>query len=291
MDAPWSPDLGPIPVLSIFLTPSQLEATVTESQLGSVTFQGTVTVDQMRVQSSTTSLQAVVNTGWPVVISPQTFKMTGPGEESFQATVIVPPATSAYLTGNIIVTGSCKVPGLAPVVAAAAAVVTVGAYYLAEISVSGSGVEVAPGEQTTLGVEVLNRANTNAQLRVFVVDKPKEVRVSFSDSEFQVEPDESVTFNVSIAAVSGASPGDYSMSLVVEADRRDGGTQRVASMNMSVYIPSIGARIGMTGVVAISGAIAAAVVVVVLWRKGKLVGFKRLVPSRILNRKDSGANT
>ncbi|MCJ2540268.1 MAG: hypothetical protein LN414_03240, partial [Candidatus Thermoplasmatota archaeon] len=81
------PDVGPIPVLTLSLTPSQLQAAVTESELGAVTFEGTAIVDQMRIMSSTVSLTAVVNAGWPLVISPQTIEFSGPGEEPFQVTV------------------------------------------------------------------------------------------------------------------------------------------------------------------------------------------------------------
>jgi hypothetical protein len=116
---------NPIPILSLSLSPSQLEAHVTDTELGAVTFTGNATVEQLQLMSSTVTLQAVVNTGWPVVLSPQTIPFDGPGTEKFYVTVIVPPATSSLETGTVIVTGNCKAPGLAPIVASASAVVTV----------------------------------------------------------------------------------------------------------------------------------------------------------------------
>ena len=268
------PDAGPIPVLSLSLAPDQLQAEVTQSQLGAVTFDGTVTVDQMRLMTSTVTLQAVVNTGWPVVLSPQAFEMTGPCEEPFQVTVIVPPATSALLTGTVIVSGSCKAPGLAPVVATAMAVVTVGPYYIGHISASDSDVMVDAGERKDILVTVHNSGNVNAQMRIYVVNKPKEVRISFSETEFHLQQDTDACLTVGITAISGAKSGDYVMGLVVEADSREGTTTPVASFDLSVFIPSFTAKLGFSGMVIIIIVVAAAVGVAVLWRMGRLKGLK-----------------
>ena len=180
------PDLGPIPVLTLRLEPSQLEAEVTQSQLGAVTFGGTATVDQMRVMSSTVRLTAVVNTGWPVVVSPQTLEFQGPGSEEFQVSVIVPPATSALIAGNVIVTGSCKAPGLAPVVAACSAVVTVSPYYMGRIIASSSDLVLDAGDKARIDLTLHNDGNMGTAMRVYVADRPDHIRVSFSETEFNV---------------------------------------------------------------------------------------------------------
>ena len=131
---------NPIPILSLSLYPTQLQAKVTQSQLGAVTFGGNATVEKISgIERVTVTLQAVVQTGWPVVISPQTIPFINPDTVRFTVTVIVPPATSSLLTGNVMVTGSAKAPGLSPVVASLR--------------------EVKPGELTYNVVNVYNDGN------------------------------------------------------------------------------------------------------------------------------------
>jgi hypothetical protein len=278
------PFAGPVPELSISLTPSQLQAEVSQSQLGAVTFGGEVTVDQMRLMSSTVTLTSVVNTGWPVVLSPQTIEFTGPGTENFQVTVIVPPSTSALLTGNVIVTGQCKAPGLAPVTSAASAVVTVSPYYLARIGVSDGNIMVDAGEEQEIDLTVHNDANMDAQMRIYVLNKPKEVRVSFSETEFAVQQDENVTITLTVSAIGDASPGDYQMDLVVETDSRDGAQVIVANYSMSVYIPSFKAKLGFSGMVIIISVVVVCVGLAVLWRTGR---FQKLKDLKFLRRSTS----
>jgi hypothetical protein len=151
---------NPIPILSLSLFPSQLQAKVTQSQLGAVTFGGNATVEKIQgIERVTVTLQAVVNTGWPVVLSPQTIPFINPRTERFQVTVIVPPATSSLITGNVIVTGSAKAPGLAPIVASASAVVTVAQYFKLRIEAEAPLREVKPGEITFNVVNVYNDGN------------------------------------------------------------------------------------------------------------------------------------
>jgi hypothetical protein len=151
---------NPIPILSLSLFPSQLQAKVTQSQLGAVTFGGNATVEKMpNIQRVTVTLQAVVNTGWPVVISPQTIAFVNPRTERFTVSVIVPPATSSTLTGNVMVTGTAKAPGLAPVVASASAVVTIAQYFKLRIEAEQPLREVKPGEITFNTVTVYNDGN------------------------------------------------------------------------------------------------------------------------------------
>ncbi len=157
-DAEAAPN--PIPILSLSLFPSQLQAKVTQSQLGAVTFGGNATVEKMpNVQRVTVTLQAIVNTGWPVVISPQTIAYVNPRTERFTVSVIVPPATSSLITGNVIVSGSAKAPGLSPVVASASAVVTVAQYFKLRIEAESPLREVKPGEITFNVVNVYNDGN------------------------------------------------------------------------------------------------------------------------------------
>jgi hypothetical protein len=151
---------NPIPVLTLGLFPTNLQAKVTQSQLGSVTFGGNATVDKIQgIERVTVTIQAVVNTGWPVVVSPQTMVFVNPRTQQFQVNVIVPPATSSLLTGNVIVSGQAKAPGLAPVVAAASGVVTVSQYFKLRIEAEQPLRQVKPGELTYNVVNVYNDGN------------------------------------------------------------------------------------------------------------------------------------
>ena len=151
---------NPIPILSLSLFPSQLQATVTQSQLGAVTFGGNATVDKIQgIERVTVTLQAVVNTGWPVVISPTTIAFIAPRTQRFSVTVIVPPAQSSLITGSVIVTGTAKVPGLTPIVSQAQGVVTVAQYFKMRIEAEAPLREVKPGEITFNVVNVYNDGN------------------------------------------------------------------------------------------------------------------------------------
>ncbi len=157
-DADAAPN--PIPILSLSLFPSQLRATVTQSQLGAVTFSGNATVDKMPyLERVTVTLQAVVNTGWPVIISPTTIAFIAPRTQKFSVTVIVPPAQSSLITGSVIVTGTARVPGLSPIVSQAQGVVTVAQYFKLRIEAEAPLREVKPGEITFNVVNVYNDGN------------------------------------------------------------------------------------------------------------------------------------
>ena len=151
---------NPIPLLSLALFPPQLQAKITSSQLGAVTFGGNATVEKIQgIERVAVTLTAVVSTGWPVVISPQTIPFINPGTKKFHVTVIVPPSTSSLLTGAVRIDGSAKAPGLAPVVAAASGVVTVSQYFKLRIEAESPLRQVKPGELTYNTVNVYNDGN------------------------------------------------------------------------------------------------------------------------------------
>jgi len=151
---------NPIPILSLSLYPTQLQAQVTQSQLGAVTFGGNASVEKITgIERVIVTLTAVVSTGWPVVLSPQTIAYINPDTVRFTVTIIVPPATSSLQTGNIIVTGSAKAPALSPVVASAGAVVTIAQYFKLRIEAESPLREVKPADLTYNVVNVYNDGN------------------------------------------------------------------------------------------------------------------------------------
>jgi len=86
--------------MSVSLFPAQLDAKVTESQDGAVTFGGNLTIEKPQgIERVTVTLTA--DCTWPVVVSPQTIPFINPGTQRFQLTVIVPggtPVSSATVT-------------------------------------------------------------------------------------------------------------------------------------------------------------------------------------------------
>jgi hypothetical protein len=151
---------NPIPILSLALYPTQLQAKVTQSQLGAVTFGGNATVEKISgIERVTVTLTAVVNTGWPVVISPSTIAYINPDTVKFTVTIIVPPGTSSLTTGNVMVSGTATAPIISPVVANAGAVVTIAQYFKMRIEAESPLREVKPGDLTYNVVNVYNDGN------------------------------------------------------------------------------------------------------------------------------------
>jgi hypothetical protein len=186
---------NPIPVLTLGLFPTNLQAKVTQSQLGSVTFGGNATVDKIQgIERVTVTIQAVVNTGWPVVVSPQTMVFVNPRTQQFQVNVIVPPATSSLLTGNVIVSGQAKAPGLAPVVAAASGVVTVSQYFKLRIEAEQPLRQVKPGELTYNVVNVYNDGNGQDTFELEIENNEDLVKKQFTvllgSTDITVQQDE-----------------------------------------------------------------------------------------------------
>jgi hypothetical protein len=186
---------NPIPILSLSLFPSQLQAKVTQSQLGAVTFGGNATVEKIQgIERVTVTLTAVVNTGWPVVLSPQTIPYINPGTQRFQVTVIVPPSTSSLLTGNVIISGQAKAPGLSPVTAAASAVVTVSQYFKLRIEAESPLRQVKPGELTYNVVNVYNDGNGQDTFELEIENNEDLVKKQFTvllgSTDITVQQDE-----------------------------------------------------------------------------------------------------
>jgi hypothetical protein len=208
------PAIGPS--ITITLEPPQLEAQLTDEQLGAVTFGGTVTVELPPIIKGTVTMQAVVNTGWPVVLSPQTVLFSGPGEEDFQVTVIVPPATSAQAEGVVTVTGSLKLPGLGPVVTSATAMVTIAQYYLTEIDSTEQKVRVHRGDEITLEGTINNGGNGPAIFMMSIVEEPSDVALTFAQRSFELQPDEFATFRIKANVGKGVRIGIHNIIVGVD---------------------------------------------------------------------------
>ena len=116
---------NPIPIVSVSLSPSEQKAHVTHNASDEVKFEGVLMVDQPQFMTSTTTLTASIDNDWTVYLSPATVASSGTRVTHFTVTVTVPGGTSPDVNGTLVVTASCKVPILAPILASTSAMVTV----------------------------------------------------------------------------------------------------------------------------------------------------------------------
>jgi len=216
------PDAGPVPTIFISLDPLEQKAEVTMAQLGTVEFQGTVEIDQPRLMTSVLTLTCVVNTGWPVETDPNGTEVTGPMTIQFTTTVIVPPATSSLLTGNVMVTGSLKAPGLAPVLAQASAVVTVDQYYVLRIEAEEPLKDLERGESDETELNVYNDGNGQDTIKLSLMDVPEGMRIGLNSNQATIQPREFVTIVLDIN-VGNDSPGGMNTVIVRAVSSESGG--------------------------------------------------------------------
>ena len=271
-DKPAAPN--PIPILSLSLYPSQLQAKITQSQLGQVTFGGNATVEQMLIMESTVTLTTRVNNGWPTLISPQTLVFKGPGTQKFSVQVTVPPGTSSLVTGNLIVTGSCKAPGLSPVIASAGAVVTIGQYYKIRVESSEPSATVRSGETAKIELEIYNDGNGPVTFRLTVLDPPEDIQVELENEQFSVGEDESTIFSSRATPSPRASAGEHTIGIFVEAFNglaEEGGS---TTFNITTIVTTLTSEIGYPTIAGIIVIAVIGVAVVVLWKMGKLKRLK-----------------
>ncbi len=272
-DKPAAPN--PIPILSISLYPTQLQAEVTQSQMGQVTFGGNATVEQMIIMESTVTLTCTVSTGWPTSVSPQTMTFKGPGTQKFHMTVIVPPATSSLVTGNVIVTGACKAPGLSPVVASAGAVVTIKQYFKIRVESSEPTATVKSGETAKFELDIYNDGNGPATFRLTVLDPPKDIQVELENAQFTVQQQEFTTVSIRGTPSPRASAGEHTIRILVEAFNEPGEEGKSTTFNITAVVTTLTSEIGYPTIAGIILVAVVAVAVVVLWKMGKLKGLKR----------------
>ena len=161
--------LNPVPILTLSLTPNQLQATVTDTQNGAVMFGGNATVEKLSTSLLRVTVTLSASCIWPALISPSTMVFTDSNRpQPFAVTVVVPPKTSSLEVGTLIVSGTAKAPGIAIVTASANAVVTVAQYFGLEVSVLGGPFQGLQAAGTVSGKLVVN--NTGNGLDSIVIE-------------------------------------------------------------------------------------------------------------------------
>jgi hypothetical protein len=162
MDAAFNP----VPVLTLSITPTELQAVVTPSQNGPVMFGGNATVEMLPFMTVTVTLSASCQ--WPAILSPSTMTFEDSITQQFYVTVVVPPRTSSLMVGTLIVSGTAKAPGISIVTASANAVVTVRQYFGLVVSVLGGPFEGLHAGSTVTGRLAVN--NTGNGLDSVTID-------------------------------------------------------------------------------------------------------------------------
>ena len=166
---PMDAAINPVPVLTLSITPTQLHATVSDTQNGPVMFGGNATVDMLPFVTVTVTLSA--SCIWPAIISPSTMTFDSSMPQQFYVTVVVPPKTSSLEVGQLIVSGTAKAPGLPIATASASAVVTVRQYFGLEVTVLGGPFEwLRAGSTVTGKLRVNNTGNGLDSVAIDLMD-------------------------------------------------------------------------------------------------------------------------
>ena len=161
--------LNPVPVLTLSITPCQLEASVSDTQNGPVMFWGNASVEKLSTSLLRVTVTLSASCIWPAIISPSTMVFTESNRpQPFTVTVVVPPKTSSLEVGTLIVSGTAKAPGIAIVTTSANAVVTVRQYFGIEGSVLGGPFEGIHAGGTVEGRLAVN--NTGNGLDSVTID-------------------------------------------------------------------------------------------------------------------------
>jgi hypothetical protein len=231
--------------MSIGLEPTQAEAEVTQTEADTVGFTGTVDIDQPVWMTSELTLNCVVNTGWPGTLDPNGTDVTGPATIVFTTSVEVPAATSSLLTGNVIISGSLKAPGLSPVMASASAIVTVDQYYSLRIDSSEPMNDLERGTSGQTEINLYNHGNGQDTFKLSLSTAPAGIRLSLESDQVTVQQDEYVHVVLEITVGNDADGGQH--SIVVTAASLESGGEYKEEYTVYVVVRTFGDDLGAPG--------------------------------------------
>ncbi len=262
---------NPVPSLHLSLSPNVLEAVVTSSQNGPVSFNGTATVEQPRFMTSTVTLSATCI--WTPIVSPSTLEFDGPGEKPFHATVIVPPETSSLEVGQVIVSGTCRSPGMPVAVAQANAVVTVAQYYDTAFNFTTRTRELHRGESDTIEIRITNLGNGPAVYELTVSVQDDDITATLSSVKIELMAGEEATVFLNVSAGKEASFGEY--TVIVTIEEVSGGRRSVGDFQFMVAVRSKVTPFQWITISAILVVVIVATVLFMAWKRGRLQRFRR----------------
>jgi hypothetical protein len=199
--------LNPVPVLTLSLVPTQLEARVTNSQNGPVMFGGNATVEKLSGSLERVTVTLSASCIWPAIVSPSTMVFTNMVPQPFYVTVVVPPKTSALEIGQLIVSGTAKAPGMPAATATANAVVTVAQYFKLSIGADTPLREVKPGDITYNTVNIYNEGNGLDSFELEVTNSKdllkKEFNVIIERTSIDIQQEEYAQIKITIQTPQG----------------------------------------------------------------------------------------
>jgi hypothetical protein len=163
---------GPPPPTGIHLTltPSSREATVSPTAQGTVSFNGSLSLDMPPGGYALVSIQSMVDAGWTAQVSPSSIAFSDNYTHSFQVTIIVPHASPSNLVAHLTV--QARTTNLDDDLGTdSQANITVKPYYNTLLEVSMPYKEVEPGEPTSFDVKCWNTGNSIDQFNITIANR------------------------------------------------------------------------------------------------------------------------
>jgi hypothetical protein len=213
--------------MSIDLDPDVGQASPTNTQDGPFQFAGNVTVVKLptSLQRVTVTLSAEMNTGWEVIVSPDTLVITQSDRPSpFYATVVVPAATPVG-SGKLTVSGS-GTDGFQTETATAEATVVVKQYFDLLFYGTWSPEKVRPGDWINGELNIVNRGNGRDTVWVDITDAHKSVWDYEVEEAVIVSPGQTETVEFTLYTEEGYKPeGTGNLSVTFAAVSRTATSQ------------------------------------------------------------------
>jgi hypothetical protein len=188
---PGSAAINPVPVLTLKLDPSQQASQPTESNIGSVTFTGTATIDKFPVERLVATLSPSCDQGWVSTMSPTTMVFTSTTPQTFTVSVVIPQDTPNNIQGKLTIDGKAVDP-----------------YYRVIVETDAPYREIAPGSQVYFSFRILNMGNAVDSFSLEVANLRDLVAKKW-------------TVTLSSATIAKVNPKEYKTVKVVAQSPRD----------------------------------------------------------------------
>ncbi len=272
--------LNPVPVLTLSLVPTQLEARVTNSQNGPVMFGGNATVEKFSGNLERVTVTLSASCIWPAIVSPSTMVFTNMQPQAFFVTVVVPPKTSALEVGQLIVSGTAKAPGMPVATATANAVITVGQYFKLSIGADTPLREVKPGDITYNTVNIYNEGNGMDSFELEVTNSKdllkKEFNVIIERTSIDIQQEEYAQIKITVQTPQGFRLWARDLVLVTlkvsSAEARNNNLLYSQEYSLSIYMRGF----NQPGFDPFLAVLAFAGIAVIVKRRKDLVSHRRL---------------
>ncbi len=215
--------------MSVDLDPDVGYATPTNTQEGPCQLGGNVTVEKLpsNLQRITVTLSGETNTGWAVVVSPETMVITSSNRPvPFYATVVVPSATPVG-SGKLTVTAT-GTDGLQTETSTTEATVIVRQYFRLDVVGAWEPEKVRPGDWITGELEIVNKGNGKDTVWVEIAEAHKSVWDFEVDDAVILNPGQSATVEFTLYTDEAYKPeGTGNLSVTIAVVSRTASSQGV----------------------------------------------------------------